>query len=238
MHENSSLKAEKKMILILFGPPGSGKGTYSRRLQDRLSIPAISTGDLFREARAKRNRLGESVKGFMDKGELVPDYIVNEVLEERISKADCKDGYILDGYPRTTHQVAFLEQLIMNGIVLNLVIPDEILVEKLSARRICRVCGDIYNVANINREVDGIHYALPEMAPTQIGKCDKCRGELYQREDDEKSVIKKRLEVYKKQSEPVLEYFKNRRDLFEVIDVHVTHGPEIMIDKIISGINS
>jgi adenylate kinase len=238
MDESSSLKTEKRlMILILFGPPGSGKGTYSRRLQDRLRLPAISTGDLFREARAEKSPLGERVRGFMDKGELVPDEIVNEVLKDRISKNNCRDGYILDGYPRTTHQVEFLIQQIEGGIVLNLVIPNEILVAKLSARRVCRVCGDIYNVADINQEVDGVHYALPEMAPKQRGVCDKCGSELYQREDDEENVIKNRLEVYKKQSKPVLDYFRKRQDLFEVIDIHVTRGPEIMIDKIISQIN-
>ncbi len=218
------------MNFAMFGPPGSGKGTYSRRLSERLGIPAVSTGDIFREIVASGDPLGQKVKGFMNSGGLIPDDIVNEVVKERLAKPDCKNGFILDGYPRTINQAKLLANLVKLDAILNLIIPDEILIEKLSARRVCRNCGDIYNVADINRTVDDVQYILPPMAPKVAGKCDKCGGELYQRDDDKEEVIENRLEVYKQLSAPVIDFFKGK---IKFVDINVTRGPEIMVDKIL-----
>lgn len=219
------------MNFIIFGPPGAGKGTYSRRLQERLGIPAISTGDIFRDAIASNTELGKKVSAYVERGELVPDEIVNEVLKSRLTEPDCRKGFILDGYPRTVDQAKFLEGITKIDAILNLIVPDEILIEKLSARRICKNCGDIYNIADINKEIGGIHYILPPMLPKQAGKCNKCGGELYQREDDKPEVIKHRLEIYKQQSTPVIEFYKGK---VPFVDINVTRGPEIMVNKIVS----
>ena len=218
------------MNFVIFGPPGSGKGTYSRRLQEKLGIPAISTGDIFREARQSGSELGNRVKGFMDRGELVPDDITNEVLRERISKPDCERGFILDGYPRTIEQAEYLETIRKIDAIINLIIPDEILIEKLTARRVCENCGDIYNIADIDKTLDGVHYVLPPMSPKKEGRCDKCGARIVQRPDDTEDVIRNRLEVYKRQSAPVAEFYKSK---VKFVDVHVTNGPEIMVPKIL-----
>lgn len=218
------------MKSIIFGPPGAGKGTYSRRLDDRLGVAAISTGDIFRKAIADQTDLGKQVEGILKAGNLVPDEITNEIVKERLKEPDTDKGFILDGYPRTVPQAEFLGTVTSLDAVLNLIVPDEILIKKLAARRVCKKCGDIYNVADIDEEIDGVHYRLPPMSPKGEGKCDKCGSEIIQRPDDSEEVVRNRLEVYKKQSEPVMEYYKGR---VPFVDIHVTRGPEIMVDKII-----
>ena len=218
--------------MIFFGPPGAGKGTYAKRIGPRLGIPHISTGDIFRDAIKSGTELGKKTKEYLDRGELVPDEIVNEVVKVRLSKPDCKNGFILDGYPRTVDQAKYLEKIAKIDVIINLILPDEILIEKMTARRICRNCGEIYNIADINRVVDGIQYILPPMKPKKDGVCDKCGSkDLYQREDDTEKVIRGRLEVFKKQIIPVLEYYRSEGKI-PIIDVHVTRGPEIMVEKI------
>lgn len=135
------------MKIMFLGPPGSGKGTYSSRIGYLLSIPHISTGDIFRDAVKQRSALGNKVSEYMKKGELVPDKITIEVLRNRLAQPDCKKGFILDGYPRTIPQAEALDKIVKLDIVFNLRVPEDILVRKLSARRVCKNCGEIYNVA-------------------------------------------------------------------------------------------
>jgi len=218
------------MNFIIFGPPGAGKGTYSRRLHERLGIAAISTGDIFRQNISDGTELGKRVESILAAGQLVPDDITNEIVRQRLQEPDCEKGFILDGYPRTIPQAGFLDGVKKIDAILNLIVPDEILIEKLSARRVCEKCGDIYNVADIDREIDGIHYKLPPMSPNIEGKCDKCSSAIIQRPDDAAEVIRERLEVYKKQSAPVMAFYKGK---VPFVDIHVTRGPDIMLGKIL-----
>jgi len=218
------------MKIMIFGPPGSGKGTYASRLSAHYGIPQISTGDLFRAEKAAGTPLGKQVAEYMSKGLLVPDDITTKVLKERVAKHDCKNGFILDGYPRTIDQAEALKKIAKMDAVINLIIPEKILVEKISARRICEKCGNIYNIADINKKIDGIEYILPPMSPKKAGVCDKCGGKIIQRADDKPEVVKDRLQVYEKQSKSLLEYYKGK---IPFVDIHVIRGPEIMVGKIV-----
>jgi len=214
------------MKLVFLGAPGVGKGTYASIISKELGIAHISTGDLLREEVKKGSELGLKVKVYMERGELVPDELVNKMLEERIKKDDCKNGFILDGYPRTISQAKELEKITKIDLVLNIKLRKDILIKKLTARRVCRKCGKIYNIADIKEK--GIH--LPPILPKKEGICDDCGGELYQRLDDDPKVIKERLEVYEKQTKPLIEFYKKKRLLK---DIEVIGGPEIMVPKII-----
>ncbi|EKD49260.1 MAG: Adenylate kinase [uncultured bacterium] len=214
------------MKYIFFGPPGVGKGTYARRIAPKLGIVHISTGDIFREEVKKNSEIGKMAKSYMDRGDLVPDESVIKIFERRIKEPDAKNGYILDGFPRTVPQAKYLtEKGIGIDKIVNIYLPDEALVEILSGRRICRKCGDLYNVVNYQK--GGIN--RPPMLPKKEGICDKCGGELYQRDDDMEKSIKDRLEVYKKQSSPVLDYYKKKG---EVLDIVSENPPEVMVPRI------
>jgi len=215
------------MRKIFLGPPGSGKGTYSKRISPIRNIPHISTGDLFRENIKNETEVGKKVREIINRGELVPDSIVIEMLKNRISNDDCKKGFILDGFPRTMEQAKVLQGLKEIDVVLNLVIPEDILIEKICARRICKNCGDIYNIADINRQ--GIK--MPPMNPKEKGKCDKCGGELIQRKDDNEKIVKERLKIYKNQTQPLIDFYKN---LGILKDVKITSSPEIMVSVILN----
>jgi len=215
------------MRKIFLGPPGSGKGTYSKRISPIRNIPHISTGDLFRENIKNETEVGKKVRERINRGELVPDSIVIEMLKNRISNDDCKKGFILDGFPRTMEQAKVLQGLKEIDVVLNLVIPEDILIEKICARRICKNCGDIYNIADINRQ--GIK--MPPMNPKEKGKCDKCGGELIQRKDDNEKIVKERLKIYKNQTQPLIDFYKN---LGILKDVKITSSPEIMVSVILN----
>jgi len=214
------------MKFVFLGPPGVGKGTYSGRLAPMLGIAHISTGDMFREEVEEGTALGLKLKGIMERGDLVPDEIVIDALKERIKKPDCRLGFILDGFPRTIEQAEALDKMFKIDMVLNIQIPEDILIEKISARRVCRECGDIYNVADIHRK--GID--MPPMLPKVVGKCDKCGGELYQRPDDKPAVIKERLLTYKKETKPLIDYYR-KRGLLK--DFKATAGPEKVVPKIV-----
>ncbi|MCD6381521.1 MAG: adenylate kinase [Candidatus Aenigmarchaeota archaeon] len=189
------------MKLVLLGPPGSGKGTYSSRLAKELGIPHISTGDLLREEVSKGSELGKKAKEYMDKGELVPNEIVLEILKQRLQQPDCEKGFILDGFPRNLEQAKILDEITEIDKVIYLDVPDEIIIERLSNRRICKKCGAIYN--------------LKTMPPKVPGKCDICGGELYQREDDKPEVVKNRLVVYRENTTPLINYYKEKGILVE-----------------------
>lgn len=208
------------MKFVIFGAPGAGKGTYSTRLQDALKIIAVSTGDLFRAAVKQESELGKSVKSYLDSGKLVPDEVVLDVLKDRLAKDDAAKGFILDGYPRTLKQVGDLEGVTEVDAVINLVVPEWVIVERLSSRRVCKKCGTIYNVRYLKPKVEGV--------------CDKCGGELMQRDDDKPDVIKDRLKVYEDSTKPLLELFKDKGT--KIVDIEcndVDVPPQIMVDKIL-----
>jgi adenylate kinase len=219
------------MRAIFLGPPGVGKGTYASRIGPKMGIPQISTGDLFRAEIKKETELGKRAKEYIDTGQLVPDDLVIKMLMKRLKERDCEKGFILDGFPRTIEQAEALNKKIKIDVVINLILKDEILIKKISARRQCRNCGEIYNLADIHE--DGIH--MPPIPPRVEGKCDKCSGELYQRDDDKEEVVKERLGVYKKQTASLIEYYRNRGLLK---DVEVTGGPEKMVSIVIEAMES
>ncbi len=183
--------------LILLGPPGAGKGTQSERLVEQLGIPQISTGDLLRANRKAGTKLGKKAQGYMDAGELVPDDLIIAMVKERLAQTDAQRGYILDGFPRTTAQAeAMVENDIVVERVVNLEVPKEALVERLSGRRICRECGASFHVA---------------FKPTRKeGVCDRCEGETYQRADDSPAVIENRLDNFAAQTAPLIAFYGER----------------------------
>jgi len=187
--------------LILLGAPGAGKGTQSKRLVQKYGIPQISTGDILRAAVKDETKLGLEAKSYMDKGELVPDEVVIGIIEERLRDSDCEKGFILDGFPRTVVQADALEATLtqMNQSiehVLNIQVDDAELLKRLSGRRICKECGEGYHV---------------EYSPSKkLNICDKCSGELYQRDDDKEATISERLKVYGTQTSQLIDYYSKQ----------------------------
>ncbi|NOR90744.1 MAG: adenylate kinase [Anaerolineales bacterium] len=195
------------MYLILLGPPGSGKGTQAERLCKQLDLPHVASGDLFREHLKRETDLGKLARSYMDIGQLVPDDVTIAMVKERLSRSDCRDGTILDGFPRTRAQAEALDLILqelgqqLTG-VLFMAVPDEVLLERLSGRRICRQCQAPYHVV----------FSPPREAET----CDLCGGELYQRDDDQPETIKARLDVYHQQTTPLIEFYQAANLLHEV----------------------
>lgn len=195
------------MHVVIFGPPGSGKGTVSQEVAKAYGIPHISTGDLLREHVAKRTPLGVKAKEYMDRGELVPDRLVNELVEDALAKSECRKGFILDGYPRTVEQAEELEKILARldlhiDCVINLDVPDEEIVRRLSTRRVCKVCGAVYNIVTNPSKVEGV--------------CDRCGGTLILRDDDRPEVVRTRLQTYVELSAPVLRYYSVRNKVLNV----------------------
>lgn len=187
------------MYILLMGPPGAGKGTQAERLIREYGIPQISTGDMFRAAVKSGTPLGKEAKSYMDKGALVPDSVTVGIVKERLAQEDCKDGWILDGFPRTTAQAASLDSILHEmGISLTAVLGinanREDLVKRVSGRLVCRKCS-----ASFHRDF---------RPPKQQGVCDNCGGELYQRADDNEKTIRSRLAVYDEQTKPLIDYYK------------------------------
>lgn len=220
---------KKNMRKIFLGPPGSGKGTYSKRLSPFWGIPHISTGDLFRDHLKNETEIGKKVQEFLNSGKLVPDNITIEILKQRIEQEDCIKGFILDGFPRTIPQAEALSKISAIDVVTNLNIPEDILIEKACARRVCKNCGDIYNLCDVNRE----EIIMPGMFPQKEGKCDKCEGELIQRKDDNEETVKNRLEIYKNETKPLIDFYKNNGILREI---KIKYGAEKMIPEIINAL--
>lgn len=187
--------------LVLLGPPGAGKGTQAKMMVETFKVPQISTGDILRAALKERAPLGLKAKEFMDKGFLVPDALVVEIIEERLKADDCQNGYILDGFPRTVGQAQALDQVLADrhsaiDHVISIEVDKGELLKRLTGRRTCRQCGRGYHVI-----FD---------PPLNINVCDKCQGELYQRDDDNEDTVRNRLEVYDFQTFPLIEYYKEK----------------------------
>lgn len=209
------------MNAIIFGAPGSGKGTYASRLQSKLGVNVIAMGDIFREIMREDSELGKKVKGYVEKGLLVHDDIVVEVLKQRLAKVPKGRGFILDGYPRTVEQVKALEAIAKIDVIILLMVPDWIIIERLSTRRICKNCGAVYNIRFLKPKVDMI--------------CDKCGGPLYQRPDDTAEVVKKRIEVYEEQTRPILQLFRERTVPFVVASCDALDTPpETVVEAILN----
>jgi adenylate kinase len=191
----------KRMDVILLGPPGSGKGTQALKMIERYTIPQISTGDILRGAVKERTTLGVEAQGYMDQGRLVPDEVVVGIVRDRLKAPDCAEGFILDGFPRTLPQAEALDatmQELKRAIdhVVSIEVDKEELLKRLTGRRTCRTCGAMYH--------------LIFDPPTRDGICDKCGGELYQRDDDQEETIRERLQVYEEQTSPLIAYYREK----------------------------
>lgn len=181
---------------VFLGPPGAGKGSLAVKVAEDYQIPHISTGDIFRANIKAQTPLGVKVKAIIDSGSLVSDELTFELVKDRLSQDDCKNGYILDGFPRTIPQAQMLDSLVSDLKVVNFVIKDEIVIGRLSTRRVCKACGSNYNIKTLPPKVEGV--------------CDKCGGELYQRDDDKQESILHRMDVYREQTEPLINYYKEK----------------------------
>ncbi len=195
------------MNIIMLGPPGAGKGTQAKMLVEKLGIPQISTGDMLRAAVKEGTELGKKAKEYMDAGKLVPDEVVIGIVKERLAQPDCEKGFILDGFPRTIPQAEALDKVLEElgkkiDYVINVAVPNEELITRLTGRRTCRQCGAMYHVVFNPPKVEG--------------KCDKCGGELYQRDDDKEETIRQRLEVYEAQTAPLIEYYEKKGVLYNI----------------------
>ncbi len=209
-------------ILIFLGPPGAGKGTQARVVAAELGIPHISTGDILREAARKKTGLGLAAKAKMDKGELVPDDVISPIVEERLSQPDCREGAILDGFPRTIAQAQFLGGMLertglSEPIVINIQVAKDSVIKRLTGRRTCQTCGEIYNV-NMN-------------PPRKGGVCDKDGGRLIQRADDNESAIKIRLKAYERDTLPLIDYYRQKNALRQIDG---NGEPEVITERLLS----
>jgi adenylate kinase len=209
-------------MLIFLGPPGAGKGTQARVVAEELGIPHISTGDILREAARKKTGLGLAAKAKMDKGELVPDDVISPIVEERLSDPDCREGAILDGFPRTIAQARFLDGILERTglgkpLVLNIQVETESVIKRLTGRRTCSTCGEIYNI-DMN-------------PPRQEGTCDKDGGNLVQRGDDNEEAIRVRLKAYEEDTLPLIDFYRQRNALRQVDG---SGEPEAITERLLS----
>jgi len=193
---------ENPMRIVLLGAPGAGKGTAAKSLSDSLDVPHISAGDLLRENVAEGTDLGVEAKRYMDAGGLVPDSLVIGMMGARLSMDDCQKGFILDGYPRTLDQAEELTAITDIDIVLNIIVPEEIIVKRLSGRRVCPSCGAVFNVDNNPPKAEGV--------------CDRCGTDLIQRDDDRPETIVQRFETYKEKTEPLIAFYGEKGLVREV----------------------
>jgi adenylate kinase len=214
------------MNLILLGPPGSGKGTQAKKIVERYHIPQISTGDILRAAVKEQTPLGKEAKAYMDQGKLVPDEVVIGIVRDRLKAADCKNGFILDGFPRTVPQAEALAATLqaMNrtiDYVVSIDVNNEELLKRLTGRRTCRGCGAMYH--------------LIFDPPRKEGVCDRCGGELYQRDDDKEETIKERLRVYDAQTAPLIAYYRDKGSLRTIDGVGAMEQIFQAIVKVVEG---
>lgn len=208
------------MRIILLGPPGAGKGTQAKVLAKKLNLPHISTGDILRQNVLDDTELGKQAKGFMDKGALVPDELVTLMLSKRLEKSDIKNGFILDGYPRNVNQAEALDDILkQRNLDLDLVVyletSENIIIQRLSGRLVCKSCGANFHIKN--------------MPPKKDNFCDNCGSRLYQRTDDKEETVRKRLEVYLKEAFSLIQYYEEKQKLYRL---SADEQAEIVLNKI------
>ena len=196
------------MKIVFLGPPGGGKGTQAKSISNRYSIPHISTGDIFRKNISENTPLGIEAKSYMDNGQLVPDEVTINMVKDRLQQDDCKNGYLLDGFPRTVHQAEALDNFLTEreesiDTALLIEVPKEFILERMTGRRVCPSCGASYHI-KFN-------------PPTNDGKCDLCGSDVIQRKDDTEETVKERLDVYENQTQPLIDFYKNKKQL-SVVD--------------------
>jgi adenylate kinase len=209
------------MQIILLGPPGAGKGTQAKILAEKLSLPHISTGDILRQNVKEATLLGKQARDFMDKGLLVPDQLVAQMLMQRIDEANVRKGFILDGYPRNINQAQTLDVMLKHrnldiDMVIYLDTSEPVIIQRLGGRLVCSSCGANFHIRN--------------MPPKEKGVCDSCGGKLYQRTDDKEETVKKRLEVYKKEVSSLIQYYEARQKLYRL---SADEDAEIVLNKIL-----
>ena len=202
------------MNFIFLGPPGAGKGTLAAQVAEEYKIPQISTGDIFRDNIKNQTELGKKVKAIMDAGGLVGDDVVLEIVEDRLKKDDCKNGFILDGFPRTIPQAEAFEKLGIDVKVVNFEVNNDLIIARLSNRRVCKSCKANFNVKFMPPKVEGV--------------CDKCGGELFTREDDKLESITHRLEVYRKETEPLIGFYRNLNKMTDIDSAR--DSQEVLVD--------
>ena len=207
------------MNIILLGAPGAGKGTLASRISDEFGLPHISTGDIFRENIKNQTEIGLLAKSYIDKGQLVPDEVTCKIVEERIARADCKNGYMLDGFPRTEVQAEALDKITNIDLVINIDVDFSLLMGRLCGRRVCKTCGESYHVTRLNGATT----------------CSRCGGELIQRKDDNPETVQSRLDVYNAQTAPLIAYYTNKGLIFNV-DGSTT--PEYVFGKVSEKLNT
>ena len=210
------------MKIIMLGAPGAGKGTQAKKIADKFNIPHISTGDIFRANLKEGTELGLKAKEYMDKGELVPDGLTCDLVMDRIAKDDAKNGFVLDGFPRTIPQAEALTEALKKigqtmDIAINVDVPDENIVERMGGRRACVGCGATYHVVTVPPKIEG--------------KCDRCGADLILRDDDKPETVQKRLSVYHEQTQPLIDYYKKEGILHSVDG---TKAPDSVFDSIIA----
>lgn len=195
------------MKIVLLGPPGAGKGTQAKLISEKYSIPHISTGDIFRKNISEKTKLGVEAKRYMDNGQLVPDQVTIDIVKDRLSKDDCKEGFLLDGFPRTVKQAEALDEFLNENhnkidAALLIDVEEKFILERMTGRRVCPSCGASYH----------IRFNPPKVE----GKCDACGSDLIQRKDDTEATVKERLDVYNQQTQPLVDYYKNQNTLLKV----------------------
>ena len=188
------------MNIILLGAPGAGKGTQATKISDKYALPHISTGDIFRENIKNQTEIGLLAKSYIDKGQLVPDEVTCKIVENRIAKPDCEKGYMLDGFPRTIVQAEALDKITKIDFVINIDVDFSLIMDRICGRRVCKDCGESYHVSTLNGAT----------------ACSRCGGELSQRKDDNPETVQSRLDVYEKQTSPLIEYYTKKGVLFTV----------------------
>lgn len=214
------------MNIILMGPPGAGKGTQADKIVGKYNIPHISTGDMFRAAIKNETKLGLEAKSYIDAGKLVPDELTCDIVKERLANDDCQNGFLLDGFPRTIFQAETLAKTLEEmakkiDIVINIDVPFDVLIKRLTGRRMCRNCGASYH----------LEFNPPKVA----GVCDKCSGELYQRSDDNIEAATARLETYTNETKPLIDFYKEKNVLKEINGLQSIDEVFVDIEKAIEG---
>ncbi len=206
------------MNIILLGAPGAGKGTQASRITDAFKLPHISTGDIFRENIKNGTPIGLKAKSYMDQGLLVPDEVTCQIVEDRIAREDCANGYMLDGFPRNLFQAETLDKMTKIDLVINIDVDFSLLLDRLCGRRVCKECGESYHVTKLNGET----------------KCARCGGELYQRKDDNPATVQSRLDVYSAQTAPLIDYYGKKGVLF---NVEGSTSPDAVFEAIAAKLN-